>query len=103
MPCGCGQPQKDQLATMAMGSSPDLRGMYALRGYPGCAESYRGRLEGTSVYVVGRGSEHEKLFRRDQLHEASDHSKATRLIIENLPSAMFCKQAVEDLYAEAST
>lgn len=77
-------------------------GGYFLASYAECTEFYKGPLEGLNIYVVGRGTDQEKVFLRSDLAGASDYSKQVRLLIENLPSAGVCHQAVTDLYAAAS-
>lgn len=65
--------------------------------YPDCEVLYTGRWEGDSIYVVGRSTENERLFRRDDLAEATEYTIATRDQIENIPTTGLCAQAVVDL------
>lgn len=56
-----------------------------------------GRHSGSSVIVVGRGTEDERLFTRKAFAEATEYAKATKSHIENLPTTSLCDQAVTDL------
>lgn len=49
---------------------PLVNGIYPLASYPDCSGAYNGQdANETLVYVVGYGTEHERLFRRTQRAE----------------------------------
>lgn len=93
--CGGGNAQQ-QMETMNQ-SYPDRNGMWKLGSYPGCTESYRGKYEGLSVYVVGRNTPIERIYGRDDYAGAVAFLKSAfpeRPTIEKLPSSGICRQAV---------
>lgn len=74
-------------------------GVYPLATYPGCLTPHHGQYEGQGVLVVARGSvELERLFRFTKLAEASTYARDINALIESLPSAAICDEAVIDLY-----
>ena len=78
-------------------SYPGKGGQITLAAYPDCASLHQGRHRGTSVYVVGRHTEHERLFTRRQLAEASVYARETRTQVENVPTSSLCDDAVIQL------
>lgn len=98
MGCDCGTftPRESIFAR-----SPGL-GSYPLLTYPDCQALHRGAFQGLSVYIVGRGREEERLFRREQLIEADTYARSVNRSIENVPTAALCDQAVLDVYAPAT-
>lgn len=69
-------------------------------GYPDCPRTYRGRFKGLSVYVVGRQTEHERLFRKSQFEAAEDWAIEHKVFLENIPTSGLCHQAIVDLLGE---
>ena len=82
-------------------SQANSLGAYPLGAYPNCESLYRGRWEGSSVFVVDRLGEFERLLPRNQLAEASAYTREVKRDIENLPTAALCQQAVESVFAMA--
>jgi hypothetical protein len=68
-------------------STPTRDGGYLLSTYEGCTALYKGPLEGESVYVVGRNTPDEKLFKRNMLAEATDYTIEHKASIENIRSS----------------
>ncbi len=67
--------------------------------YPGCTTLYRGPLEGDSIYVVARQTPDERLFKRDNLTEATQWAIETREQLENIPTVALCADAVIAVFA----
>lgn len=74
---------------------------YTLGTYPDCDTFHHGQYEGLSVYVVGRWTDSEKLFRRNELALATTYMNETGLPIEAMSTGEICDQAVLDLYQPA--
>lgn len=73
-------------------------GGYSLASFEG-NNWYRGKHEGTSIWVVGRHTEHERLFAWPELAQASDYAKEHwPLLIEKFPTAELVQSAVESVY-----
>lgn len=97
MGCGCGKSVRDRqmIATANSGSA----GAYPLFHYPGCEALHRGQFQGSSVYVVARGTEDERMFGKKQLVDAATYAQQVKSQIENLPTAALCDAAVLAVYA----
>ncbi len=99
--CNCGKGGLTTDLIQARASYPDAAGTYPLATYPECVELYgnSGVYAGSSLYVVARGAEQEKLFPRTQLAAASTYAASIKgAEIENLPTSGLCAQAVVDTY-----
>lgn len=79
-------------------NAPTRDGGYVLQSFPGCTALYRGPLEAESVYVVGRNTADERLFKRSDLAEATEWVMANKLELENIPIVGLCAEAIELLY-----
>lgn len=99
MPCNCGSAAAKREMIRTARATPTRDGGYLLSSYDGCTTLYRGPLEGESVYVVGRNTPDEKLFKRNMLAEATDYTIEHRASIENIPIVGLCAEAIADLYA----
>jgi hypothetical protein len=80
-------------------NNPTREGGYLLANYPGCTELYHGPLEGESVYIVGRNTEDERMFKRIDLAEATEWTLEHKAQIENIPIVGLCQEAIEALFA----
>jgi hypothetical protein len=70
MGCACGQSVRGRQIIETARSVGG--GQYPLYSYKGCTTLHStGPYAGRSVYVVARGSDQERLFRKDQLVEAA--------------------------------
>ncbi len=74
--------------------------IYALASYPDCATPHPadGTHAGDSLYVVGRGTRDEMIFRRSNLAEASRYARDVNKTLENIPTTALCDQAVLDVF-----
>lgn len=98
MGCNCGGRPTTGSAMALRNSSPrpNERGMYDLASAPGCAERYDGLLANASIYVIGRGTEHEKLFvKRDRI-EALRYARTVKpnLTVDHLLATDLCREPV---------
>jgi len=99
MSCGCGMSASQREATIQMtNSTPTRNGGYLLGSYPDCSTLHLGKFQGSSIFVVDRLGEFERLFPRTQLAEASAYAREVRRDIENLPTAALCDAAVLAVY-----
>lgn len=99
MGCRCGKAIQSEMVK-PYNSYPTVSGMYPLASYSECTTLYTyGPHAGTSVYVVARLMPEERLFRRDQLAEASSYSReVVGANVENIPTAALCAEAVTAVY-----
>lgn len=99
MGCNCGKRALQREVHQASTAYPNAAGAYPLAGYPDCVELHgNGPHAGTSIFVVARLTDAERLFRRDQLGEAAAYAKSIRDgSLENVPSGGLCDAAVRDL------
>lgn len=98
MGCNCGSKASRVEGIRTSRLPPTRSGGYNLSTYPDCTDLHLGQWQGTSVYVVGRATQFERLFRRVDLPSASAYAREVKQTIENLPTAGLCDQAVVDLY-----
>jgi len=101
MPCNCGAAaaERRQNRILTAVTRRSVGGAYPLTGvYSDCTATYPadGPHAGDSLYVVGRGSEHQRLFPRRELGSASAYAREVKAQIENLPTTSLCAQAVTD-------
>ena len=83
-------------------SSPTADGGYLLMTYPDCTRLHGGKYVGLTVFVVSRNTKDERLFRRNELAEASAYAKSVFGQIEAIATAEMCDQAVIDTYERAT-
>lgn len=72
--CGCGKRQDSALAGTTLRQSatiPNSKGLYDLATHPGCEEPYHGAFPTAQIYVVGFGTEAERLYVRGQRNLAT--------------------------------
>lgn len=81
-------------------SYPRSDGTYFLATFSECEGGHHGAFEGRSIYVVGRGTDKERLFASESLAAAADYSNQLepRMPIEKLSSTTLCSEAVVALY-----
>lgn len=100
MACGCGKRTALHRIVSARSTYPS-NGGYPLVSYPDCEALYPGDgpSAGSNVYVVDRGGEHEKLFKRNELSAASIYAREHNVTgFENLPTTVLCGDAVVAVY-----
>lgn len=80
---------------------PSSQGSYRLAAYPDCTKLHStGPYAGRSIYVVARGTDQERLFRKDKLVEAAAYAREIRSSsLENVPTSALCDEAVLAVYA----
>jgi hypothetical protein len=74
MGCGCGKRQDSALAGTTLRQSatvPNSKGLYDLASHPDCDVPYHGAFPAAQIYVVGFGTEAERLYVRGQRNEAT--------------------------------
>lgn len=98
--CKGGGPRRPRISARMSGRAASWGG-YPLASYPGCTDLYSGPREGDSIFVVLRGFEGERLFKRSQLGEMQEYAKETRSTPEGLPTTAVCRQAIIDLFGDA--
>lgn len=98
-PCNCGRPAG--LAGLAHAKSAS-KTAYPLGKYPECTDLYPayGPSAGTGIYLIGRGTDEEKMFARNKLAEASAYATevSPSRTLEIAATTALCKDAVIDVY-----
>lgn len=80
-------------------AAPQLNayGLLPLRGFEDCATPYTGNHKAASVYVVGYGTEHERLFRRTDRNAALEYQSTAspdgKLNLFQAPVTQLCADA----------
>lgn len=98
MACGACSGKSTRPRMLSARATPTPSGGFQLTTYPTCERLHQGAFAGESVYVVGRGTKNEQLFKRSELAQASQHAKDHRATIENLPTTSLCDEAVLAVY-----
>ena len=79
-------------------------GLYPLQAYPDCKTPYNGPNRAASAYVVGYGTPHEAVFRKNQRNEAIQHqttaSQGGRLSLFLAPVTKLCSDAVVEVFGK---
>lgn len=99
--CNCAKSNLMSDLVQARTTYPTAAGNYPLATYPDCVELYgaTGPFAGSSLYVVARGMEQERLFARTELAAAAEYMKGIRgADIENVPTSGLCAAAVLAVY-----
>lgn len=80
-------------------SRPQVNGIYQLASYPGCVAPYTGEgAHETLVYVLGFGTELERLFKRTQRSEyIAYYNSHPGIALWHDYADRFCSQAMTDL------
>lgn len=102
MSCGCSKRQDSALAGTTLRQSltfPNSKGLYELATYPGCDEPYHGTFPTAYIYVVGFGTEGEKLYTRGDRNAATraartGHDTGRRTTIDTVQATELCHHAV---------
>ena len=84
------------LGTILRGSSPeqDENGLVALSSAAECTEPYHGQFTGASVFIVGRGTEHERLFVRGHKMDAMRWAKQHSVTLDHVHVTNLCHEPV---------
>ena len=80
----------------------DEHGLLPLARYPDATEPYHGQFTGASVFVVARGTDKERLFRKLQADDATRYAMTQgtpgeALTIDHLHSTSLAHQAMVEL------
>lgn len=99
MGCGCSQARDNTFAGRRLKAERELRlnadGLYDLAAAPeGCVDGYHGFFPTATVYVVGRGTEHERIFRKGDWDEAHRHATQHDLPLIHVMAKNLCHDAV---------
>jgi len=101
MPCDCGKPTTLR-SLMSVRSKYPSNGGWPLGIYPECTELYDpvGPSAGLAIYVCGRGTEFEKLFKKSELAAATIWCREHKVQVDPVTSTALCAQAVIDVYGQ---
>ena len=86
-----------------MQSQTDLArgaGGYLLLRFGDDGKVYSGAHAAEQVFVVGKGTEHERAFRQDDLQGASNHARRHRLALITQHAGALPNQAMRGLFEE---
>lgn len=75
----------------------EQNGMTLLASAPDCSEPYDGVFRQATVFVVGYGTEREKLFKRGDRTAALSLAKAEKLTFDQLPARSLCHETMLEL------
>lgn len=74
---------------------PNERNMFPLEGEDAATiEPYHGNFRGSTVYVVGYGTEHEEVFTRGSRHEAFRIAVQKETTLSHLSATMFSHESM---------
>lgn len=78
-----------------------MTGTVTLHTYPDCIEPYNGDYRADLAYLVGWGTDNERLFRSNKAKAAIAYANTFNPHLPNSRVALtqLCTRAVEDLYA----
>lgn len=71
--------------------------MFPLAQASGCTEPYHGAFTGASVFVVGIGTDKEKLFVRGQRKEALRYALDEAATVDHVHVTSLCHEPVREL------
>lgn len=69
-------------------------GVYELGTAPGCFTPYEGDYRHDSVFVIGLGTEGERIFGRRKRNEALEYARDNKLKIFPLPAHNLCSDVM---------
>jgi hypothetical protein len=80
----------------------DEHGLLPLAQFTPCSDPYHGQFTGASVFVVARGTDKERLFRKLQADDATRYAMTQgtpgeALTIDHLHSTSLCHEAMVEL------
>lgn len=103
MPCQkCGQTRSPDFVGTFLPSYPENditeAGLVRLASAEECTEKYHGRWPSATVFILARGTENERLFRRGQKVEAGRLARTKQWTLDNVPADKLCHDQVEALF-----
>lgn len=87
---------------MTFGPTPGVNGVIELGDWEECYTPYRGPRRMEDVWVVGRGSELERLFDSHNGKAAREWASTYSLKIFRASATELCSAALEELFGENS-
>ena len=101
MPCGgCGK-GRDQAryegAIRASRYDVDANNMISLSTAPDCTEPYHGAFQGAKIYVLGRGTDQEQIYRKGDWQEATLQARTRNLTLDSVLAVNLCHDVVTEL------
>ncbi|MBT8241665.1 MAG: hypothetical protein KJN63_10600 [Acidimicrobiia bacterium] len=87
-------------ATAQQLPSAGKNGVYELAAYPDCFRPYSGKRRAESLFVVGLGTDKERLFARRDNKAAIAYAKETKERLIQLHVTQVCYEAVAVLFGE---
>jgi hypothetical protein len=93
MPCAC--KQKDALVYDGRGLTrsnprPEDNGVYLLQEDLECRTPYSGAFRGATVFIVGYGTEFERVYRRAERKAAIQDARENKRTIDQVPARALC-------------
>jgi hypothetical protein len=76
----------------------DENNMFTLATAPECTEPYHGQFQGATVYVLGLGTENERLFRKGDWTEATKAARVQGLTLDHVLAINLCHDKVIELF-----
>jgi hypothetical protein len=100
MACGCGKRSGVEFTTGVTSSLPaeDEVGLISLASAPDCTEKYHGVFIKSSVVVMARDTENEKLFRRGDQVEARHTAVKNGWTLDHVRADQLCHESVVQLF-----
>lgn len=96
MACGC----KDKKGVASQTSLMRGAGGYLNLRYADDGIRYAGDRQDEQVFIVGKGTENEKVFDQDSLQAASQWSRETRSALLTQTAGNLPNQAMQELFGE---
>lgn len=92
--------RREKLSTF--GPSPGINGIIELLNWEDCTRPYTGPRRHEDIYVVGRGTDFERLFDTHSWRQVQEYSNTQepRLKYFRASATQLCVGAVEDLFGE---
>ena len=99
-PCNCGgsRSQEDLVTPRQSALQPDTEvGLYALALAPDCTQRYEGAYRRADVWIVARGTEFERLFRRADRVQANTLARRNNWTLDHVRADQLCHESVVEL------
>lgn len=100
--CGSGRGRTRSEKLIEFAPTPGRNGVIELGNWENCFDPYRGPRRMEDVWVVGRGTEHERLFDshsgKGAREHAANHSPSLRIF--RASATELCSAALKQLFGE---
>lgn len=77
---------------------PDETGTIMLQSVPECTEAYDGAFRKSTVFIVGYGTEHERVFKRADRNAAIAAARENKATLDQVIAGQLCAETVESLF-----